>query len=125
MESRSWFGQSRKNLPLAVRAEKSYELSFNLLDRRNNSRVRYERINEATGEPVPWDQIVKAYEYEKDNYVILGEEDFKRAAVEATQSIEIDGFVEDGQISPLCWISRTTSFPANRARKAMCCCAKP
>jgi DNA end-binding protein Ku len=69
------------------------ELHFSLLDKRNNARVKYKRVNEATGEEVPWDTIVKGYEYEDGNYVLLGDEDFRRAAVEATQTVALEQFV--------------------------------
>ena len=44
-------------------------------------------------EEVPWDQLVKGYEYEKDKFVVLTDEDFKRADIEATQTIEVLEFV--------------------------------
>lgn len=83
------------NVPVVLYpAENRTELSFRLLDSRNKARVKYERVNEATGEPVPWDDIVKAYEYDDGSYVVLTDDDFKRAAAEATQTIEITEFVE-------------------------------
>ncbi len=83
------------NIPITLySAEKKSELHFNLLDSRDHSRVRYERVNETTGEEVPWDQIVKGYEYEDGSYVLLNDEDFKKASVEATQAIEIEDFVD-------------------------------
>jgi DNA end-binding protein Ku len=87
------------NIPVTLfSAEVRTDLHFNMLDSRNNARVRYERVNEATGEEVPWDQIVKAFEYDDNNYVILEEEDFKRAAPESTQTVEIEDFVEQDAI---------------------------
>jgi DNA end-binding protein Ku len=84
------------NIPVTLYpAERRDDLHFNMLDSRNQARVRYERVNEATGEPVPWDQIVKAYEYEEGEYVIIEEEDFKRAAPESTQTVEIEDFVDE------------------------------
>lgn len=74
--------------------EKRTDLSFHMLDSRDQARVRYERVNEITGEEVPWDEIVKAYEYDDGNYVILTEEDFAQAAIEATRTIEIEDFVD-------------------------------
>jgi len=74
--------------------EKRTDLSFHMLDSRDRARVRYERVNEITGEEVPWNEIVKAYEYDDGNYVILTEEDFAQAAIEATRTIEIEDFVE-------------------------------
>jgi DNA end-binding protein Ku len=83
------------NIPITLfSAEKKSELHFKLLDKRNRSGIRYERVNEDTGEAVPLDQIVKGYEYDPGDYVLLTDEDFKKAAVEATQSIEIADFVD-------------------------------
>lgn len=77
------------SIPVTVQsAENSKELSFNLLDNRNKARVRYQRVNETTGEEVPWGEIVKAYPLEGGDYMVLEEDDFKRAAVEATQTVE-------------------------------------
>jgi len=69
------------------------ELHFNMLDSRNHAKIKYKKVNEATGEEVPWDQIIKGYEYEDGQYVFLGDEDFKRAAVDATQTVAIEDFV--------------------------------
>jgi len=79
--------------------EKRVDLHFRLLDSRTKSTIRYERVNEVTGEEVPWDKIVKGYELSKDNFVLLDEEDFKKAAVEATQMIEIEDFVDASSVS--------------------------
>src|SRR5690606_13437334 len=49
----------------ASRVERRTDLSFRMLDSRDNAPIRYERVNAETGEEVPWDQIVKAYEYDK------------------------------------------------------------
>ncbi len=88
------------NVPVVLySAESRKELHFKLLDSRNNAPVHYERKNEKTGEEVPWNEIVKGYQYDESTFVLLGEEDFKRAAVEATQTIDIQDFVEEGEIS--------------------------
>lgn len=82
------------NIPVdLVSAQQSNDLKFNLLDSRNNSRVRYERINEETGEEVPWNQIVKAYEFSEGNYVIVTEEDFEKADIKAMKTIDIETFI--------------------------------
>jgi DNA end-binding protein Ku len=70
------------------------DLSFRMIDSRNSARVRYERVNEETGEEVPWDKIVKGYEYEDGNYVLLSEEELNSASPEMTRTIEIEQFVE-------------------------------
>lgn len=79
-------------------AEKHADLDLTLLDRRDFSRIGYKRVNKKTGEEVAWDNIVKGYEYEHDQYVVLSDEDLRRANVEATQTIDILAFVDARQI---------------------------
>jgi DNA end-binding protein Ku len=75
-------------------AERRVDLSFRMIDSRNSARIRYERVNEETGEEVPWDKIVKGYEYDDGNYVLLSEEELQNAAPELTKTIEIEQFVD-------------------------------
>jgi len=82
-------------------AETNNSIDFDLLDKRDFSRVRYQRVNEKTGKEVPWDEIVKGYEYKKGKYVALTDDDFLKANVEATQSIDIVDFVDGAEISPI------------------------
>ena len=90
------------NIPVALySAEADNSIDFDLLDKRDFSRVRYRRINEKTGREVPWDSIVKGYEYKKGEYVALTDDDFLKANVEATQSIDILDFVDAADISPI------------------------
>ena len=79
-------------------AEQSEELSFTMLDRRDMSPIGYKRVNKTTGAEVPYDQIVKGYEWEDGHYVTLEKEDFKNANVEATQTVDIMGFIDAGQV---------------------------
>lgn len=79
-------------------AERRHDVSFHLVDSRNSARVRYERVNEETGEEVPWDKIVKGYEYSDGSYVLLSEEELERASVEKTRTIEIEQFVDVADI---------------------------
>lgn len=73
--------------------EQREELSFTMLDRRDLSPVGYKRYNKNTGDEVPYDQIVKGYEWGEDQYVLLEKEDFQGAAPEKTQAVDIVGFV--------------------------------
>lgn len=82
-------------------AIRTNDLSFNLLHKNDEGRIKYERVCAECGKNVPWDEIVKGYEIEKGNYVILTDEDFKRVNVEATQSVDIVEFVDLDQISPM------------------------
>lgn len=89
------------NVPVVLySAEQRADVGFKLIDSRNEARVRYERVNEETGEEVPWDKIVKGYEYDGGSYVLLDDEELERVSVELTRTIEIEQFVELEQINP-------------------------
>src|SRR5213596_1420091 len=90
------------NIPIALYpATRREELKFRLLRKGDLSPVNYKRVAEADGKEVPWDQIVKGYEYEKGKYVVLKEKDFQRVDVEATQIVDIQDFVEPDEIDPI------------------------
>src|SRR4029078_11391591 len=83
------------NVPVIMTsADRRVDLSFRMIDSRNAARIRYERVNEETGEEVPWDKIVKGYEYDDGNYVLLSEEELQNASPELTKTIEIEQFVD-------------------------------
>jgi DNA end-binding protein Ku len=89
------------NIPvLLYSAENRNSFDLTLLDRRDMKPVGFKRYNKKTGKEVAWEQIVKGYEYEKNRYVVLTDEDFRRANVEATQTIDILSFVRGEDISP-------------------------
>jgi DNA end-binding protein Ku len=82
------------NVPISLYpAEEKSEMHFKLLDKRTKSEIHYERISAETGQQVPSDQVVKGYKYHGGDYIVLTDDDFKKAAVEATQTIEIADFV--------------------------------
>lgn len=90
------------NVPVSLySAEQRTDISFHLIDSRDFARVRYERVNADTGEEVPWDQVVKGYEFDKDSYVVMQKEELEQVAPEASQTVEIDSFVELDQIDPI------------------------
>lgn len=90
------------NIPVALQtASRSEELKFKLLRNGDLSPVNYKRVAQVDGKEVPWDQIVKGYEYEKGKFVVLKDEDFKRVDLEATDTIDIVDFVEVAQINPV------------------------
>lgn len=83
------------NIPVGLfSAESPDELSFRQLDRRNLSPIGYRKYNKASGEEVEGEEIVKAFEYESGHYVVLSDEDLKRANPEKTQTVEITDFVD-------------------------------
>jgi DNA end-binding protein Ku len=90
------------NIPVALQtAVRTEELKFRLLRRADLSPVNYKRVAKVDGKEVPWDQIVKGYEYKKGKFVVLKDEDFKRVDLEATDTIDIVDFVDLGEISPV------------------------
>ena len=90
------------NIPIALYpATRREELKFHLLRKSDLSPVNYKRVAEKDGQEVPWDQIVKGYEYEKGKYVVLKDEDFERVDLEATQTVDIQDFVDQEEIDPM------------------------
>ena len=82
-------------------ATRREEFSFRLLRASDLSPVNYKRVAEADGKEVPWDKIVKGYEYEKGKFVVINDEDFRRVDIEATQTVDIIEFVELEEVDPL------------------------
>ncbi len=82
------------NIPVSIMSSKEEErLSFRLLDKRDNSPIGYKQYNKSTGREVDRKNIVKAYEHKKNAFVVLTEEDFLKANPKATQTIDIEDFV--------------------------------
>jgi DNA end-binding protein Ku len=96
-----------------------------MLDRRDFSPIGFKRYNKRTGKEVTWDDIVKGYEYEDGEYVVLSDEDLRRANPEATQTIDIQAFVDAADV-PLTYYDQPYYLaPAKAAPRCMRCCAKP
>lgn len=90
------------NIPIALYpATRKEDLKFRLLRKDDLSPVNYKRVAEKDGKEVSWDQIVKGYEYEKGKYIVLKDEDFQRVDLEATQTVDIQDFVELEEIDPM------------------------
>src|SRR6266545_3046111 len=90
------------NIPIALYpATRREELKFRLLRKSDLSPINYKRVAEVDGKEVPWEEIVKGYEYEKGKFVIITEEDFKRVDIEAAESIDIVDFVAVDEINPI------------------------
>jgi DNA end-binding protein Ku len=107
------------NIPISLYpATKSEDLKFRMLRKSDLSPINYKRVAEADGKEVPWEEIVKGYEYEKGRFVIIKEEDFKRADVEATQSVEIMEFVNIDEIDPIFYDEPYYLEPQKKGEKA-------
>lgn len=98
-------------------AEKRNSFDLTMLDRRDMKPVGFKRYNKATGKEVPWEQIVKGYEYEQEEYVILTDDDFRRANVEATQTVDILRFIDGDEIAPMYFEAPYYLAPERRGEK--------
>ena len=90
------------NIPIGLYpATRREDVSFRQLRAEDLSPIRYKRVAEEDGEEVPWEKIVKGYEYEKGQFVLVTDKDFEKAMPEATQSIDIVEFVDLAEIDPM------------------------
>jgi DNA end-binding protein Ku len=106
------------NIPVGLySAENRNSFDLDLLDKRTLTPVGFKRYNKETGKDVSWNDIVKGYEYEKGKYVVLTDEDFRRANVEATQTVEIVKFVEASEIAPIYFETPYYLAPQKRGEK--------
>lgn len=90
------------NIPISLySAEDTNELKFNYIDSRDENKVKYKRVNEVTGEEVPWENIVKAFEFEDGNYVVMTDDDFVKADPVASKTVDIETFINREELSLL------------------------
>jgi DNA end-binding protein Ku len=82
-------------------AIREHELHFNYLHKKDLGRIRYERVCSVDGQKVGWSDIVRGFPYGKDEYVVVSDEDLKRASPEAARSVDIVEFVNAGEIDPI------------------------
>jgi DNA end-binding protein Ku len=108
------------NIPVelhtAVRSEA--RISFRQLHKKDLSPIKYDRLCAKEEKSVPWDEIVKGYEYTKGKFVVLEDEDFKAATVESSKTIEIQDFVKAEEIDPRYFESPYYLLPAKGGEKA-------
>lgn len=106
------------NIPIKLySAVQNSSLGLDMLDSRDHSRIRYQRINEKTRKEVPYDNIVKGYPID-DNYVILDDKDFEEASPEKSKIIEIENFVDIDEVNPMYYETSYYAEPETQGRKA-------
>jgi len=89
------------NIPIKMySAVQDSNLDLDMLDKKDHSHIKFQRINEKTGKEVAWANIIKGYKY-NDKYVILTDEDFQKASPEKTKAIEIKSFVDESAIESI------------------------
>ena len=90
------------SIPIRVfPATEEKTLRFNQLHDEDGGRIKYQRVCSVCGKEVPFEHIVKGYEYEKDRYVMLSDEDFDAVPVESSRAIDIVQFVDLAEIDPI------------------------
>jgi len=106
------------NVPVSLMSgERRVDISFRMLDSRDRKPIRFERVNAETGEEVPWKDIVKAFEYDKGSYVVVEKEDIASAAPQTHDSIDVEAFVERGEISLRFYEKPYVIVPGKKAEK--------
>ncbi|MES2440687.1 MAG: Ku protein [Verrucomicrobiota bacterium] len=107
------------NIPVSLTsAEARPDIQFHMVDSKNHARIRYEKINAETGEEVPWDRLVKGYEHEDGQFILLSDDDLEAVQPELTKTIEINEFVSLEDIDPLLFDKPYYLEPEKRGRKA-------
>jgi DNA end-binding protein Ku len=87
------------NIPIELySATRDHRPKFRLLHAKDEAPVRYERVCQTEGKPVGWEDLVKGYEYQKGQFVIVTKDDFKTAALEKTKTIDILDFVDPKEV---------------------------
>ena len=106
-------------IPVSVYpATEEKTLRFNQLHDDDGGRIRMKRVCSVDGEEVSYEHIVKGYEYEKDRYVILSDEDFEKVPVESSRQIDIQQFVELEEIDPMLYKKSYYLVPEETGAKA-------
>lgn len=89
------------NIPVKLySATQTSNINLDMLDKKDHSNIRFQRVNEKTGKEVTWENIVKGYKIGSD-YVVLDDKDFEAASAKKTKTIEISDFVKADEISSI------------------------
>lgn len=106
------------NIPVKLySAVQNSGLDLDMLDGKDHSKIKFQRVNENTHKVVPYDKIVKGFLL-NDNYVILDEHDFEEASSEKTKMIELENFVQIDEINPIYYETSYYAEPEKQGQKA-------
>ncbi len=90
------------NIPVKLySATRESTIDFDLLHKEDLSPIRYRKVCEREGKEVPNEEIVRGYEYRKDEYVIISDEDFQKVSPKRNRMIEISEFVSEDEVNPI------------------------
>lgn len=108
------------NIPVVLySAEKKLDIQFKLIDSRDKSKIHYLRVNEHTGEEVPWGDVAKGYEYDDNDYIVIKEEDIKKIAGENSKTINIEGFINKSDLNSIDFEKPYYLVPDKKGKKVM------
>lgn len=99
-------------------ASKPRELKFKLLHGKDMGEIRYARICKVDGKEIPWEEVVKGYEYSEGDFVVLTEKDFEQADLKKIRLIEVLDFVEANEVDPMYYEAPYYLEPEKGADKA-------
>jgi DNA end-binding protein Ku len=106
------------NIPIKLySAVQGSELDLDMLDKKDHSNIRFQRVNEKTGKEVAWENIVRGYNLD-GQYVVLTDEDFQKVRPEKNKIITITEFVDEAQIDPIYYESPYYLAPDKSGVKA-------
>ena len=107
------------NIPVGLTsAEGRPDIQLHMVDSKNHARIRYERVNADSGEEVPWDRMVRGYEHEEGQFILLTDKELEAVEPKLTKTIEITEFVKLDEIDPLLFDKPYYLEPEKRGRKA-------
>ncbi|WP_035609228.1 Ku protein [Haloferula sp. BvORR071] len=107
------------NIPVSLTsAEARPDVQLHMVDSKNHARIRYERVNADSGEEVPWDRMVRGYEHDEGQFILLSDKELEAVEPKLTKTIEISEFVKLADIDPLLFDKPYYLEPDKRGRKA-------
>jgi DNA end-binding protein Ku len=107
------------NIPIELySATRDHRPKFRLLHAKDEAPVKYERVCQTEGKPVAWEDLVKGYEYQKGQFVVLTRDDFKTAALEKTKTIDILDFVDPKEVDERYFETPYYLLPSKGAERA-------
>ena len=104
-------------------ATRTVKPSFRLLDKRSMDPVGYRQVNKRTGKEVTREDIVRGYEYEKERYVVLTDDEIRAANPESTQTVDIVTFVDEDAVSFL-YLDTPYYLVPDRKGEGLCAAAR-
>ena len=116
---KGWLTFGLINIPVNLYSgTKAKELSFHLLHEKDHSPIRFARICTKDGHEIPWEEVIKGYELENGDTVVLTEEDFEKANIKRVKSIEILDFADESEIDTVYYQKPYLLEPQKGASKA-------